>query len=202
MAKSKTEICNLAVGWLGGNRITSVDDDNSTEAKLCRANYDLSRQAVLEEREWTFAVKRAQLTPLSEVPLFGYNYKFLLPPDLLVTINAYDPQHAGMKAPPGIVHTREQNVLYADIPVVNVKYIMDLENTNRFSGLFVQALAAHIGGNIAVALTENAKQQERMIIMYENNLHRAIASDSLQGSNEHLETSQLENSRRMFVRPS
>ena len=182
--------------------MTSVDDDISTEAKLCRANYDLSRQAVLEEREWTFAVKRAQLTPLSEEPLFGYNYKFLLPPDLLLTINAYDPRHANMKAPPGIVHVREQNMLYADINAVNLKYISDLENTNRFSGLFTQALAAHIGMNIAIPLTENSAHFERMAGLYDDKLNRAISSDSLQGSNEHLETSQLENSRRMFVRPS
>ena len=201
MAKSKTEVCNLAVSWLGGKRITSIDDDTTIEARLCRANYDLSRQAVLEEREWTFAVKRAQLTPLAETPLFGYNYKFLLPPDLLVLINAYDPRHSNLKAPPGASHVREENNIFADTAEINIKYISDLENTNRFSGLFTQAVAAHIAANIAVALTENAKQQERMIIMYEDKLNRAITSDSLQGSNERIETSQLEKSRRMFVRP-
>jgi len=201
MAKSKTEICNLAVSWLGGKHITSVDDDPSKEARLCRANYDQSRQAVLEEREWTFAVKRATLTPLSEEPLFGYNYKFLLPPDLLVTINAYDPADAGQKQPPGISHVREGNHLCADISQVNIKYIFDLTNTTKFSSLFSQTVAAHIAANIAVGLTENATQQERMMVVYEDKLNKAISSDSLQGSNERIETSQLEKSRRMHVRP-
>ena len=202
MAKSKTEVCNLAVSWLGGKRMTSVDDDNTKEANLCRANYDLSRQAVLEEREWTFAVKRSQLTPLVETPLFGYQYKFLLPPDLLKTLNAYDPKHANLKEAPGIIHVIEENYLYADIAMVNIRYMKDLTNTNRFSGLFTQALAAHIAANIAVSLTESAKQQERMFGLYDNKLNDASTSDSLQGSRERLETSQLENSRRMHVRPS
>jgi len=201
MAKSKTAICNVAVGWLGGKHITSVDSDPSKEARLCRANYDLSRQAVLEEREWTFAVKRVTLTPLSEAPLFGYNYKFLLPPDLLVTINAYDPKHRNAKQAPGISHVREGGSIFADIAEVDLKYIMDLTNTNRFSALFDQCLAAHIAANIANGLTENATQQERMFLVYKDKLNSAISSDSLQGSNEHIEVSQLERSRKMHVRP-
>jgi hypothetical protein len=201
MAKSKTEICNLAVGWLGGNRLTSVDDDQTKEAELCRDNYDLSRKAVLEEREWTFAIKRASVTPLTEVPLFGYNYKFLLPSDLLDMINAYDPRHSGLRNPPGIPHVIEGDEMYADLETVNIKFIFDLRDTNKFSGLFDQALAAHIAANISIPLTENAKQFERMMALYEINLEKAITSDSLQGSNERIETSQLEKARRMFVRP-
>ena len=200
MAKSKTEICNLAVGWLGGNRITSVDDDASKEARLCRANYDLSRQAVLEEREWTFAVKRAQLTPLAETPLFGYQYKFLLPPDLLLVLNAYDPADQ-RKRPAGISYVREENHIHCDLQKVNIRYIMDLENTKQFPGLFTQTLASHIASNIAIPLTENNKQFEKMRIMYEDNLNRASTSDGMQGSNDRIETSQLEKSRRMHVRP-
>lgn len=201
MAKSKTEICNLAVGWLGGKRMTSVDDDASLEARLCRANYDLSRQAVLEEREWTFAVKRIQLTPLAVEPVFGYKYKFLVPSDLLRVIGVYDPLDQRV-APVGIPYTKEENNILADLQSINIKYMMNLENTNRFPGLFTQALASHIASNIAISLTENNSQFEKMRIMYEDNLNRATTSDSLQGSNEHTETSQLENVRRMFVRPS
>ena len=201
MAKSKTEVCNLAVSWLGGKRITSIDDDTSVEARLCRANYDLSRQAVLEEREWTFAVKRIQLTPLAVEPVFGYKYKFLVPSDLLRVIGVYDPLDQRV-APVGIPYTKEENNILADLQSINIKYMMNLENTNRFPGLFTQALASHIASNIAISLTENNSQFEKMRIMYEDNLNRATTSDSLQGSNEHTETSQLENVRRMFVRPS
>jgi hypothetical protein len=201
MANSKTQICNLAVGWLGGKKITSLDDDSHLEARLCRANYDSSRKAVLEEREWTFAVSRVKLTPLSDAPLFGYDYKFLLPPNLLKITGVFDPRHTNLKNPPVIKYVREGNEILSDLNEVHVKFIIDLVNTNRFSALFDQAVAAHIAYNIAVPLTESAKQQERMFLLYENNLYKAISSDSLQGSNEKLETSQLENARRMFVRP-
>ena len=201
MASSKTEICNLALGWLGGKRLTDVESDPSLDARLCNANYDLSRTAVLEEREWSFATKRVALTPLSTPPKFGYDYQFLLPSDLLMVLSAHNPLHTDIPRPPGISYIREENNLLADLQVVHIRYIVNLTNTTRFSGLFTQCLAAHIAANIAVGLTENATQQERMFAIYDDKLGKAISSDSMQGSNDRIETSQLEKSRRMVSRP-
>ena len=51
---TETEICNIALGYLGANRITSLDiEEDSTEHLLCSENYEILRDAVLEEREWT-----------------------------------------------------------------------------------------------------------------------------------------------------
>lgn len=202
MAKSKTEICNLAVSWLGGTKIMSVNDDDSFSARLCRANYDMSRKAVLEEREWTFAVTRGVLTPLLDAPSFGYNYKFLVPPDFLRIIGVYNPSHSGAINPPMEQHLIEGNKILANISEINVKAVFDVTNTTMFSSLFDQALAAHVAMNIAIPLTESKQMLEDMKFLYEDKLQKAISSDSLQGSRERLETSQLENSRRMFVRPS
>ncbi len=201
MAKSKTEICNLAISWLGGNTIMSVDDDESLEARLCRANYDMSRRAVLEEREWTFAVKRGSLTPLAATPEFGYSSSFLVPPDLLRSIGVYAPRDDDRTQPPMLKHVIEGGMIYANLNEISIKYIYDLQNTKKFSSLFDQTLASHIARNICLALTENATQQDRMQNLYEDNLNRAASSDGLQGSREMLEQSQMEQSRRMFVRP-
>lgn len=200
MAASSVEICNLAISWLGGSRITSLDDD-SDEARICKANYDSSRRAVLEEREWTFAIKRVQLSQLSETPLFGYAHKFLVPSDLLYSIGVYDPAHATRVNPPQERHVLENNSILADIPLIDLKYIYDVTNTKLFSPLFDQALAAHIAVNICIPLTENSAHFERMAKLYEYNLERAISSNSLQGTREHLQTSEMEASRRITVRP-
>lgn len=201
MATSSTEICNLALSWLAGNRITSLDDE-SDEARLCKANYALSRRAVLEEQEWTFGVKRAQLPALAEPPLFGYSFQFLLPPDLLYSIGVYDPKNSGSKTvPPQTRHAMEGDSIVADIPTIHIKYIADVTNTRRFSPMFDQTLAAHIAMNIAVPLTENEDHFIRMAKLFSSNLERAAASNGMQGTREFLAKSEQENSRRMFVRP-
>ena len=200
MAASNVEICNLAISWLAGSRINSLDDD-SNEAKLCKANYDSSRRAVLEEREWTFAVKRVQLSRLAETPLFGYSYKFLVPSDLLYSIGAYDPAYSDRENPPQTRHSLEQGNINADIIKLDLKYIHDVTNTKLFSPLFDQTVASHLAMNICMPLTESSKHFERMAKMYDYNLDRAGASNGLQGTREMLQTSQLEASRRTNVRP-
>jgi hypothetical protein len=201
MATSNTEICNLALSWLAGNRITSLNDD-SDEARLCNANYSLSRRAVLEEAEWTFAIKRVQLPALAVPPLFGYAYQFLLPSDLMYSIGVYNPQNAQSKStPPQTRHVLEGENILADIPMIYVKYIADVTNTKRFSPQFDQTLAAHIAMNIAVPLTENEDHFTRMAGLFSANLEKAKSSNGMQGTREMLQTSQQENSRRMFVRP-
>jgi hypothetical protein len=202
MATSSTEICNLALSWLAGNRIASLADD-SDEARLCNANYAMSRRAVLEEAEWTFAVKRAQLPSLAETPLFGYAYQFLLPPDLLYSVGVYDPgQSSEKQTPVQTRHAVENDKVLADLPVVFIKYIADVINTNRFSPLFDQTVAAHIAMNIAVPLTENESHFDRMAKLYTYNLDKAASSNGMQGTREMLAISQQEQSRRMFVRPA
>lgn len=200
MAASSTEICNLALSWLGGQRIISLDDP-STEGQLCKANYDSSRRAVLDEREWTFCVKRVQLSPLVETPLFGYSHAFLLPTERLALINVYDPASGNNPNPPSIQHAVEGDRLYANLSRVDVKYKQDVIDPTLFNPLFDQTLAAHIAMLIAVPLTENAEQQARMAGLYEEFLHKAASSNGMQGSREILETSQLENVRRVGVRP-
>jgi len=199
MAASDVEICNLAISWLAGNRITSIDDD-SDEARLCKANYDTSRRAVLEEHEWTFAVKRVKLPALTEAPIFGYSQKFLVPSDLLYSIGVYDPNHNDLAYPKQIPHAVENSNILANISSIDLKYISDVTNTVTFSPMFDQALAAHIAMNIAIPLTENSKQFDRMAALFGSNLERAASSNGMQGKREKLDRSEMEESRRMFVR--
>lgn len=201
MSSSPTEVCNLALSWLAGGRILSLDDEGQA-AQLCKSNYDLSRKAVLEEREWTFAVKRLQLPALAEEPLV-YSAAFLVPPDLLYSIAVTDPGSHGTRKPnpPQIVHSFEGDRIYAYLDLINIKYIFDLTNTQKFSGLFDQTLAAHIAMNIAIPLTENKEHFVNMANLYNINLDRAAASDGMQGTREKLDISQMEQSRRMFVTP-
>jgi len=200
MAASPVEICNLSLSWLGGNRILSLDDE-SDEGRHCKANYDPSRRAVLEGREWTFAVERVQLPELVEPPLFGWTHKFLLPSDCLYTVGVYNPQHSNRPEPPQVEHRVERRNILARIAIVNVVYILNIIDTTKFSPLFDQALAAHIAMNIAIPLTENSAHYDRMATLYLHNLDTAAASDGLQGTREHLDISIMEQSRRMFVRP-
>ena len=193
MARSSTSICNLAISWVAGNRITSLADDQSTEASLCRENYDSSRLAVLEEREWTFALKRKVLNPLATAPVFGFSAQFKLPADCLKVAEVKDPRGNDVN------YVVEEDMILCNEAELNVRYTFDLDNTVKFSQLFTEALAAHVASKIALPLSKNRTLMADMITLYDDHLERAISTDSLQGSREKLKRSQQERSRRMFT---
>ena len=57
----KIGICNMAIGYVGGNSIMSFADE-SLEANQCELNYDIAREFCLESRDWTFAATFKKLT--------------------------------------------------------------------------------------------------------------------------------------------
>lgn len=193
MASSSTQICNLAISWVAGKRITSLDDDQSTEAILCRENYDPSRKAVLEEREWTFALKRIVLNPMVDTPPFGFSKQFKLPADCLKVVSCQD---ANLN---DVEYVIEEDLILSDEAAAYIRYTFDLTNTTKFSQLFTEALAAHIASKIALPLSKNRSLMADMLAKYDDHLERAISSSSLQGSREKLKRSQQERSRRMFT---
>lgn len=192
-ANSPTEICNLALSWVAGNRLTSLDDDESTEAILCRANYDMSRRALLEEREWTFAIRRTQLSRLNSEPPFGYMYWYQLPSDCLNVMDVLDANGQDVQ------HRVEDNKILCNDAELYIRYKFDLNNTTRWTNLFTHALAAHVAFKIAIPLTENRSLMADMLQLFEAYLEKAVSTDALQGSRERLKRSQQERVRRHHV---
>ena len=86
---SIVDVCNVALGAVGAPLINSIDDAN-TGARLCKANFPLVRDATLEERPWSFAVRRRAYTRENAVPAFGYSYQYLYGSDVLRIIEAYE----------------------------------------------------------------------------------------------------------------
>ena len=200
MAGSEVAICNIALGWVGGDLIISLDDD-SVEAKLCKANYAPLRDAVLEEREWTFAVKRVEPSALAALPLYGFDKAFQIPPDtiriLQVTRAGEDVQvgsvsntgiRASSRGGTGIGReTRIEWLREGETIVANsaerifARYISRITDPTKFSPAFDQALAARLAMDLAIPLTNSEKMQSSMATMYGEKIALAAVSDGLQG---------------------
>lgn len=83
MAESPTEICNLALSNLGvGTEIQELDED-SAEAKACRAFYNTALKRALRDFEWPFATKIVDLSLVEEDPTDEYAYSYRYPSDCL-----------------------------------------------------------------------------------------------------------------------
>ncbi|RLC98185.1 MAG: hypothetical protein DRI46_11780 [Chloroflexi bacterium] len=200
MATSVVQICNIALSWLGGALIISLDDP-SVEAKLCKANYEPLRDAVLEEREWTFAVKRLEYAQLQDVPLYGFDKAFQIPPEVIrvlqvsmldeAVVNPNDINQGfrgstragtGQGRETRIEWLREGSTVVANNAVrIVTRSLVRVNDTTKFSPAFDQALAARMAMDLAIPITNSEKMQKSMAQMYGEKMALAAATDGMQG---------------------
>jgi len=183
---SEVSICNQALGWLGANLITSLDDE-TTEAVLCKANYSHLRDAVLEEADWTFATRRFKLVKSPNEPVYGYANKFQIPNDALRLISATN-REDNRNDTDEFDWRREENFILANDAVVYSKIVVRITDPKRFSFMFIQALAYRIAAELATPLTESRTKEEKMQQMYEHRINKAKASDGSQGKSDRIKS--------------
>ena len=193
-ALSEVAICNLALSWLGANLITSFDD-NSTESKLCDANYEPLRDAVLEAYQWSFATRRARYGAIvPEEDDDGYELlRFAIPPDVLRILKVS--QDEDFVEPTSMEWQVELgHILASENPIFSMELIRVTETT-QFSPAFTQALAARIASDLAAPITESVKKQETMYALYLTKLEEAKTLDSMQGKSTRIRSDWMRRSR-------
>ena len=192
MPASTVSICNQAIGWVGGNIITSLDD-GTDEANLCKINYDNLRNAVLESADWTFAMKRFRVAPLTEVPEYGFSKSFLLDPSILRVIsvgtgNEYNDEN-------DIDWVREENHILCNESVIYLRGIVEITDPTRFSSNFVQALAARLAADLAIPIASSRQLQSDMWALFEKKSGLAMSLDGKQGRSQRIRSSWPNNTR-------
>lgn len=150
-ATTVEEICNAALGRLGVETISSINDANP-RARLCKILYDKRRDALLRMHPWNFASKRASLTVDSTAPAFGYARRFPVPTDCL--------------------HVREINTPYnwevegtwilTDDTECMIRYTKEVTAVTDFDVCFTEVLAIDLAHEMCMPLTGSATRKESL----------------------------------------
>ena len=188
---SETMICNMALAWLGQNQITSLDDPADPLAEVCRNTYPFVRDAVLEERMWTFGTNRATSTS-EERDEWDQLYRHSIPLDWLSVYRVY----GNPVTQDNINWVKEDKYVLADKPTIYMWGLKRIVDTGQFSNLFVQALAARMAADLAIALTQDRLMQADMWSLYQTKLREAAARDGAQGRNDQFKAGSLVTQRR------
>ncbi len=194
-----TGICNIALGWLRANLITNFDTDDSVEAKLCRANYDRLREAVLEHKEWRFATRRILLVLSAEEPIYGWLYKFQLPSDCIRALavssfkTASSARNVAMDN--NVEWEREENFVNTDRLECYLRYTFNIEDPTKFSPGYVQALATRLAAELAVPLPGSDKRQDALTKQYIGMVGIAGTMDGMQGKARRRRPGRLQSAR-------
>jgi len=187
----------MGLGWIGADRITSLDDD-STQANLCKLNYETIRDTVLESREWTFAVKRFTLLPTGETPEFNWGQAFELPTEVLRVLSVERESVVGSNELTSnfIEHeqmnwVREGSEILADWDSISMRAVIRITDTAKFSPSFVHALAARIAADLCIPITRSKTLQQQMFVLYGAKLDDAASLDGMQGRSKRIRSRYL-----------
>jgi hypothetical protein len=189
---------------MGEQPITSLEDD-SNNALIMKANYDLSRDSLLELHEWSFAmdewIPAVDPTPPDWV---GAN-RFRIPADLL-RITAVEPNRNGpLPAYSGLQRTIlrraqadyvvESGFIVTDEEGIVIRGIRRMEDEGRFSNLFCDALSARLATDTCFAFTEDSVKWNAMSALYQVKLSEAKTRDGMQGTNRRIRNRTWQNVR-------
>jgi hypothetical protein len=195
MAVAKVDICNQALGMLRANLITNFDADLSVEAKLCRANYDRLREAVLEDKEWRFATRRMKLAQSADAPVFGWTYKFKVPADVLRVLTVTDRVNRDNINDNDINWEREEDFVLTNTKLAYARATVNIVDTTKFSAGFVQAFATRMASIMAVPLTGSNTRAQELMNEYLTLVGRAATKDGMQGKARKRRPGRLETAR-------
>lgn len=190
-----TEICNIALGKLGADRISGFENPKTDNEQLCNLFYPTVLHMMLEQRNWTFLVKRVVLsTPEVSTPAWGYGKSFLVPSDFYRVIEVRRNTSDG--ASTGFKWQLEDSRIVCDVETVYVRYLSSDIPSNQYSGMFVLALATQLAAQMCMQITENRGLRIDLAAEANQLLKDAAAVDGMQGRHEQIHASSLQNARR------
>lgn len=199
---SEVDICNLALAHLGDNAtVASLDPpEGSAQAEHCARFYPIARDSLLEMHTWGFATKRVTLALLgSGWPEWDYSYMqpsdalnivAILPPDAtddysqglsnvpMAAGGSYVPQAFSCE-----VDGSGNDVILTDQADAVLRYTCVVEDTTKFSPLFVMSLSWHLASMLAGPMLKGdagAAEAKRCTAMMQAYLSQATESDAAQ----------------------
>lgn len=164
MAAGDTDvsICSDACLLLGAGTISSFSDGDD-KATVCSRIYPDLRDSIIGMREWTWSIKKAQLSQEVDSPTNEWTYKYELPGDLLVgPIAVYDSGSAGASTITG--WERIGNYVYTDATTIYIDYQYSISESQMpvyFVNLLKQATAAMIAETVTDQITKAQYWQQR-----------------------------------------
>lgn len=192
---SKTEIASAALVEVGAAPITDLDADTTTNGDIVRRWYTHTRDSMLRQYTWNFALARQSLSRDVTGPDFEFTYSFSLPTDpyCLRVLEMYN-------------STSEWKVegrkLLTDDEAVNLKYISRVSNPVEFDELFTDALVFRIASNIAVPIKRDKTLARSLLEIAELKTQAARTHDSQEGTFNVMRNNVLLSVRGGILRPS
>jgi hypothetical protein len=178
---NKTLLANIALGHLGSSLIQSIDE-LSPQAEHCRRMWEITRDSLLRERHWNFALTRADLSASADAPLFGWEVAYVLPADYILAIEWNGREagtgEAGFDIEGGFLLTDAESD--GATARAELRYVYQHDNVSKWDASFCRAFSFALAAAIAPALSSSAGLADNMMQKSDEVLKRAFGPDNLE----------------------
>ncbi|WP_431482239.1 hypothetical protein [Pseudomonas solani] len=171
MAATAVSICSNALLMLGSQTINSFDDSvNLNRAQLCSNLYPTVRDDLLRAHPWNCCVKRIQLAPDSDAPVFEWTYAFQLPSDCLRVLEV-------VSRDCNIEYKLEGRSVLCDEASIGLRYIFKNTDENTWDSSLVGLATIAMAAALAYSITQSTSERDSREAALERALRRAKAVD-------------------------
>lgn len=199
---SEVDICKLALSHIRAGTINSLGE-SSLQAVLCKLNYPILRDQLLQAASWDFNTMQAELAVSAADP-FNWVYGYAYPTDCLyivrlilnyeeftATDGAYRTRHIEDIYTPDldsqvkykVMNISGNKIIAANEPELRIEYRARVTNTTLFSPLFIKALSYLLAAELAIPLVGADKGRELRsdsLTIYQGLIGDALEADANQ----------------------
>lgn len=153
MAQTQVSIANQALGRIGAEYITALDE-GSSNARHTNAIFEPTRDEVLDQHDWSFALTRQKLTPVDGSAYPEWEHVFALPGDLVHAVKLVNTVYPRYQI--------EGQVFLCSVEDPILQYVRQVTDVKQFSPLYTQALVLRLAAKLAGPV-KNARQLEQQL---------------------------------------
>ncbi|MCM1339943.1 MAG: hypothetical protein NC191_09760 [Muribaculaceae bacterium] len=179
MSFSKTEIFNIALTNLGITAPLQNTNERTPETIILNNYYDLAKDTVLEDHEWSFASAYKNLsTAYEKSPDPNYQYAFTFPNDCIAPRAIINPADNKEKKFLPAVDSAGQKIILTNCNPCILRYTKRITNENFFTASFVNALGFYLAYLSAQGICGSANKKNTNLQDYQIAMRKAIVTDA------------------------
>lgn len=205
---TRVDVVNFALTVLGQTQITKITDDSDVARTMLNL-YNIARDAVLEEAEWTFATRRFKPAISSTAPEWGWLSAFPIPSDI-IRVTQVDRNSTATAMITDVRQNRNPvdhvvefvlgtggkgMAILCDEDVIFCKGVRRIEDEGIYSPLFVEAFAYKLAYLAGYAVTESGQKLEVALALYTDAISKAKTRDGMQNTTRRVRSRSLSNAR-------
>lgn len=162
---SKVDIWNLALSHIAHRAVIADPDEATTEANHCRRFYPIALRVALEHFLWSFATRRV---PLAEVtnPVDHWMFAYAMPTGVVKARSVLLPESTDdAKEQDFAVESAADGslIILTNVEDAVLKYTALVEDTNKFTPMFVLALSYDLAAMLAGPIPKDPKVKKAMM---------------------------------------